>query len=107
LSDARAAYAAHPNNLADISRDWAERAVIHYRLFYQISPQRVAQLASANSDRVIVMAFFVGWIQKIPVLIWEKVYLDNNTPSKIRTAEQVLPTRELPYSSAATTQELI
>jgi hypothetical protein len=107
VSDARAAYAAHDNNLHEIARDWAERAASHYRSFYEVAPQRVARLAAANLDRVIVMAFFVGWDKRTPILLWEKVYIDNDTVSGIRTSEQVLPSRALPYTSLATTQELI
>jgi hypothetical protein len=107
LSDARAAYAAHGDNLPNTARDWAKRAESHYKFFNEVAPQRVRLLASTNSERVIIMAFFVGWYQANPLLFWEKVYLEEAVTSAIHTREQVLPARALPYAPLATTQELI
>jgi hypothetical protein len=107
LSDARAAYAAHEDSLPDIARDWAQRVGSHYTFFNEVAPQRARQLGSTNSEHVIVMAFFVGWYQRTPLLFWEKVYLDEGANSTIQRREQVLPARALPYTTLATMQELI
>jgi hypothetical protein len=107
LTDARAASTAYGDDLAETARDWARRGESHYELFNKVAPQRVMRLASTNSERVIVMAFFVGWYYGAPVLFWEKIYLDGDVISTIRTREQVLSARALPYTTLATTQELI
>ena len=62
---------------------------------------------ASNSEHVLVDAFFIGWDNQDPLLIWEKVYLDETSPSAVGIREQILPPRELPYTTNATTQELI
>ena len=76
-------------------------------MFNEVASQRVMRLANVNSEHVIVDAFFVGWSQHTPLLFWEKVYLDQNVTLSIKTQEQVLPARALPYTTLAATQELI
>jgi hypothetical protein len=43
----------------------------------------------------------------VPLLVWEKVYLDESSLPVIRIRSQVLPPRETPYTTNALTQELI
>jgi hypothetical protein len=54
-----------------------------------------------------VDAFFVGWDKQVPLLIWEKVHLRNVFPFSVSTSEQVLPPRELAYTTNGITQEII
>jgi len=108
LSDADAAFREHAGDIFGMAKDWAQRSARHYALFNETAPQRVQQLASVNSEHVLVDAFFVGWVGQVPILIWEKVYLDGNAFSAvISVKEQILPPRELPYTTNAITQELI
>jgi hypothetical protein len=106
LSDAKVAYAAYGDNLHAIATDWARRSAAHYALFYGVAPQRVKELSSVNKEHILVDAFILGWQRQVPILYWEKVYLDESFSSPIRTSEQVLPFRELPYTTNGVTQEL-
>ncbi len=107
LSDARTASLIHGNSLADVANDWAKRSQLHYQAFFAVAPRRVEELASINSQNVLVMAFFVGWNEHLPLLLWEKVYLDEASPDIVRVSEQSLPERATPYTTNAITQELI
>jgi hypothetical protein len=60
-----------------------------------------------NPEHVLVTAFFVGWEATVPLLIWQKVYLDETEAHGVAIREQVLPLRELPYTSNAVTQDII
>jgi hypothetical protein len=108
-SDAIAAYGEHQSSLRETAEDWAQRSASFFKKFGETAPQRVKALATANSEHVLVDAFFVGWEKQAPLLIWEKVYLDEGalSISTIGVREQILPIRELPYTTNATTQELI
>jgi hypothetical protein len=101
------AYSEHRSTLRETAEDWAQRSASFFQIFHLVSPQRVEALASSNSEHVLIDAFFVGWEQQAPLLIWEKVYLDQTSPSAVGFREQILPPRELPYTTNATTQELI
>jgi hypothetical protein len=108
LSDARAAYALHGQDLQAMGDDWARRGAVHYNTFYVFALSRVRELARINSDRVLLDAFFVGWeAPNAPIIIWEKVYLDENSLPVVRTSSQKLSYRGLPYTTNLTTQQLI
>jgi hypothetical protein len=109
LSDARAAYTAHGQDLQALADDWARRGAMHYNDFYVFAANRVRELAGVNSDRILLDAFFVGWEGRptAPIIIWEKVYLDENSLPVVRTSFQKLSYRELPYTTNFTTQQLI
>jgi len=108
LSDARAAYAAHGQDLQAMADDWARRGALHYNTFYVFARSRVREMARINSDRVLLDAFFVGWeAPGAPIIIWEKVYLDENSLPVVKTVSQRLPYRELPYTTNLATQQLI
>ena len=107
ISDARTAYQLHLDDVRAIATEWVQRAALHYTIFYRLASGRVRQLANANSDHVLVGAFFVGWERDVPLLIWKKVFLDEPTAYPIKVSEQVLPPRSLPYATDAITQELI
>lgn len=107
LLDAKAAFAAHENNLHELAQDWARRSAQHYALFYKVEPARIRKLANINEQHVLVDAFIVGWQGHKPVIYWEKVFLDENPSPPIQESEQLLPYRKLPYTTNVTTQELI
>jgi hypothetical protein len=107
LLDAKAAFAAHENNLQELAQDWAQRSVQHYALFYKVNPARVRKLANINEQYVLVDAFLVGWQAQAPLIYWEKVFLDERATPPIQTSEQLLPYRKLPYTTHQITQELI
>jgi hypothetical protein len=108
LSDAKEAYKLHGEDLRKVADEWAQRGASHYNIFYKVASLRVRELASTNSDHVLVDAFFVEWdTSREPLLIWEKVYLDENPPMLVRTSSQMLPYRELPYTTNFTTQQLV
>jgi hypothetical protein len=108
LSDASVAYSAHGRDLHALADDWARRGAIHYNTFYIFAPNRVRELARMNSERVLLDAFFVGWEgPNAPIIIWEKVYLDEKLLPVVRTSSQKLSYRKLPYTTNFTTQQLI
>jgi hypothetical protein len=90
-SDANFALAIYGGNLRAAARDWVQRATQHYEVFRQSDPARVRALANVNSEHVLVDAFFVGWEGTNPMLIWEKVALDETSLSGFVTREQILP----------------
>jgi hypothetical protein len=108
LDDATVAYELAKTNLQTLASEWARLAEQHYRLFYSVAPRKVAELASVNVQHILVDAFFVGWRDdKVPILIWQKIHLDEGTSSPVHTSRQVLPYRDLPYTTNGETQELI
>ena len=107
FSDAIESHRKYGDDLRLMAKDWERQSILHYELFYRFDPERVKQLASVNSDNVLEVAFFAGWDKRDPVLIMVSVYIDVNAPEVFRAREQVLPARDLPYTSSALTQELI
>lgn len=109
LLDAQAFYERDGDSVQAMATNWGQRAKTHYENFYLVRPQRVRDMASINSERVLVDAFFTGWNREgdVPLLVWEKVYLDEGSFPTIRVSSQVLPFREVPYTSNGLTQELI
>jgi len=108
-NDAREAYAAHNGDLlGTMVADWTERAKRHFTSFYRANPARVAQLAKANAENILLAGFFVGFQGGQSTLIVDMVYLDETkflTP--ILDKQFVLSPRDLPYTSNGITQELI
>ncbi len=105
--DAHEAFVNHPMNLRAAAEDWASRAARHYTAFLAAQPQRVLHLAAANKQGVLVLGTFAGWdSQKDATVIFEWVYLDL-TAKRIKSRSFVLPSRSLPYTTNATTQDLI
>ena len=88
LEVAKAASASKGYHLHEMAEEWARGSAGHYQLFYAVAPQRVKQLANVNSAHVLVDAFVVGWQGPIPLLYWEKVYLDEGR-STIQMSEQL------------------
>lgn len=107
LGDAKAAYAAHELDLHEMAADWAHRSELQYIRFYAVAPLRVRQLASVNAEHVLVDAVVVGWQGRVPMLYWEKVFLDESLPTPIQSSGQMLPYRQLPYAMNGATQELV
>lgn len=108
LLDAKESFKDKKGDLLLTAADWAQRAKAHYELFYSYAPQRVRSLASANPQRILVDAFFTGWNGGDgPILVWEKVYLDEGSPVPIGISPQALPIRDLPYTNDAVTHDLI
>lgn len=106
ISDAKAAQAAHGQDIQEAADDWAARAVQHYTTFFFSAPLRVRALANINPQHVLVIGAFVGWGgDKAARLIFEYVYLDDKAP--IQSRRLILPSRDLPYTTNAITQELI
>lgn len=106
--DARQSFGLHPSDLYAAAHEWAARAAQHYSSFLVAQPGRVRELASANPQHVLVLGTFTGWdARKSPVLIFEWVYLSLMNGPVVETKEFVLSPRTLPYTTNATTQELI
>ncbi len=106
--DAREAYASHNGDLRATVGDWSERAKRHYTSFYRANSARVAQLAKANTQNVLLVGLFVGFQGGQSTLIMQTVYLDETqllTP--ILDKQVVLSARDVPYTSNGITQELI
>lgn len=108
LSDAKTAYERYDKNLQAMADEWARRGALHYNNFYALAPKRVRMLASENPSRVLLNAFFVGWLDSnAPVIIWKKIYIEENSFPVVRSNSQRLYYRELPYTTHETTQQLI
>jgi hypothetical protein len=106
-SDGREAYSAHNGDLLATVADWAERGKRHYLSFYRANPPRVAQLASANSQNILLVGLFAGFLEGKATLVIEMVYLDINQLTPIRDKQLVFPARDVPYTSNGITRELI
>jgi hypothetical protein len=105
--DARDAYTAHDGDLLAAVQDWSGRAKRHYSAFYRANPTRVAQLAKANTQNILLVGIFVGFRNGQAALIMQLVYLDESQVSPILDKQVLLPARNLPYTSNAITQDLI
>lgn len=107
-ADARTAFVRHLSDLHATAAEWASRAAHHYSSFLAAQPARVRELASANPQHVLVLGTFAGWNAKNDaVVIFEWVYLDPAPAPSIKVRSFVLPSRTLPYTTNATTQDLI
>jgi hypothetical protein len=107
-ADARFAFLHHVHNLRATASEWASRAALHYSLFLSAQPARVRELALANRQHVLVLGTFAGWDPNHEaVVIFEWIYLDLSATPAIKTRSFLLPARTLPYTTNATTQELI
>jgi hypothetical protein len=106
-SDAREAYIEQHGNLVATADNWAARAKRHYSSFYLVAPNRVKELAAANSQNILVRGMFVGFTGKQAVLVVRDVYLDEKALPPILEKSMSLPERSLPYTSNGITQELI
>ncbi len=107
-ADARTAFLHHIGDLGATAAEWASRAAAHYSVFLGAQPARVHELAAANRRHVLVLGTFAGWERNNEaVVIFEWVYLDVSAGPAIKTRRFVLPSRTLPYTTNATTQDLI
>lgn len=106
-ADAREAFVHHAGDLHAVAEEWASRAAVHYSSFLEAQAGRVRELAAANRQHVLVLGTFAGWDEhKEAILIFEWIYL-NEVAGVIETRDFVLPSRTLPYTTNAMTQELI
>jgi hypothetical protein len=65
-------------------------------------------LAAANRQHVLVLGTFAGWDRRTEaVVIFEWVYLEPAASPAVKIRTFVLPSRTLPYTTNATTQDLI
>ena len=102
------ASASHEGDILAMASDWSERGKRHYLSFYRANPMRVAQLARANNQNILLVGLFVGFREGKATLVMQMVYLDEKqffTP--ILDKQVVLAAREVPYTSNGITQELI
>jgi hypothetical protein len=107
-ADARTAFLHHVGDLRATAAEWASRAALHYSLFLSAQPMRVRELARANRQRLLVLGTFAGWDrQNEAIVLFEWIYLDLSGTPAVRIRSFVLPSRTLPYTTNATTQDLI
>lgn len=107
-ADARTAFLHHLGDLRATAAEWAGRAASHYSLFLSAQPRRVRELAAANGQHVLVLGTFAGWDRRNEAVVMFKwVYLDLSTTPAIKIRSFILPSRSLPYTTNATTQDLI
>lgn len=105
--DARQSFDLHPDDIPSAAEEWAARAAQHYASFLAAQPGRVRELADANPQHVLVLGTFTGWDARAPIVLFEWVYLDLANGPAIQSKTFLLPARKLPYTTNATTQELI
>jgi hypothetical protein len=106
-ADAREAFVHHAGDLHATAEEWASRAALHYSSFLAAQPERVRELAASNRQHMLVLGTFAGWDEhEDATLIFEWIYLNPGT-SSIENRNFVLPSRALPYTTNATTQDLI
>ena len=60
-----------------------------------------------NDHNILIVGMFVGFRGSEAMLVIEMVYLDEHQLLPILDKQAVLPTRKLPYTSNAITQDLI
>jgi hypothetical protein len=107
-ADARTAFLHHVGDLHAAAAEWASRAASHYAAFWSAQPGRVRELAAANRQHVLVLGTFAGWDRRTEaVVIFEWVYLEPAASPAVKIRTFVLPSRTLPYTTNATTQDLI
>ncbi len=106
-TDARDASGANEGDLLAMASDWSERGKRHYLSFYRANPMRVAQLAKANSQNILLVGLFVGFPEGQATLVIQMVYLDEKQLTPILDKQVLLPARDVPYTSNGITQELI
>lgn len=108
-SDALGASQLHGDNLSAVALDWARRSISHYSEFYSANPNRVKQIAANSTQNVLEIGFFAGWDKKAsPEVLYETIHFDPSPGlDKLDVYENKIPSRELAYSSNATTQEFI
>ena len=107
-ADARAAFLHHIGDLRATAAEWASRAASHYSAFLSAQPGRVRELAAANRQHVLVLGTFAGWERSREAVVrFEWIYLDLSGAPAIKVKSFVLPSRSLPYTTNATTQDLI
>lgn len=106
-ADAREAFVHHAGDLHAVAEEWASHAAAHYSSFLAAQPVRARELAATNRQHVLVLGTFAGWDEhREAIVIFEWVYL-NEAVGAIETRNFILPSRSLPYTTNATTQELI
>jgi hypothetical protein len=105
--DGRMAFADHKTDLFAMIQEWSDHAKDHYETFYRAAPRRVAQLAAANTQNVLLAGLFAGFHNGVSTLILQIVFLNEAGLPHIRDSQVILPLRDLPYTSNAITQELI
>jgi hypothetical protein len=107
-ADAREAFVHHVSDLRATAEEWAARAENHYLSFLAAQPARVRELASSNPQHLLVLGTFAGWDRaNSAVVIFEWIYLDLSSTPAVKAKAFVLPSRSLPYTTNATTQDLI
>jgi hypothetical protein len=89
-ADAREASAAHEGDLLAMASDWSERGKRHYLSFYRANPMRVAQLAKANNQNILLVGLFVGFREGAGTMVIQMVYLDEKQLTPILDKQVVL-----------------
>jgi hypothetical protein len=74
-ADAREASAAHGDDLLTMAANWSALGKRHYLSFYRANPMRVAQLARANNQNILLVGLFVGFREGKAMLVIQMVYL--------------------------------
>ena len=107
FSDATATFAKVGDNIRAVAAEWARRSASHFIALYATEPERVRQMAGANPENLLQIAFFAGWDKQSPVLLMEIVSFDPKTSPAIGTREMEQPLGDVAFSTNAITQELI
>lgn len=106
LDDAKAASKKYGYNLNMLADDWALRSVYHYRAFYKVDPQRVADIAKGHSH-ILELGQFFYWKYGIPKVLVKIIEFDPDQPSPVFSEERVVMITDQELSTNNYTQELI
>jgi hypothetical protein len=107
FADASATFDKVGDNIRNVAAEWARRSASHFIALHAQAPERVKQMASANPENLLQIAFFTGWDRQTPVLLMEIVSFDPKASPVIGTREIEQPLGDVAFSTNTITQELI
>ena len=96
-ADGREAYSLKGGDLVGTAAEWSRRAKEHFLSFYRATPRRVAQLAKANDQNILLIGLFVGFHDNQAKLVFQMVFLDEHQATSIREKQVLLPAQEASY----------
>ncbi|HEY5328695.1 MAG TPA: hypothetical protein VIJ79_02325 [Acidobacteriaceae bacterium] len=106
-SEATTAYAANTNDLGGAANEWLTKAEQYFTRLPPADQRRARSLTGGDPDNVLVGGVFVGWSPSgTPELIMEYVRYEKPYSGRVQHLVQILPIRDLPYTTNAVTQRL-
>jgi len=106
-SEATISYAAHSNDVEAAANEWLTKAEQYFTHLALADQRRARSLTEGDPDYVLVGGVFVGWSASGNIkLIMEYVRYEKPYSGLVQHIVQILPIRDLPYTTNAVTQRL-